>query len=146
MMDSNAVILDQEYLPFLRDFFCSTEAAQNVRKPRFDKLTGDLAAKLRYQPNTVGIKYHSGNTPKSITVILVKDGDAEYVPLVGVVIREDPGPFKAALDSIFSLVHWNTTLSVLANRFVNSLLRLWREVLQIWIQLICKRETSPEIG
>jgi hypothetical protein len=146
MMDSSDDILDKEYLLFFRDFFRSTEAVQKKRKPRFDKLTGDLAIKLRYRSDTIGIKYHSGNALNSITVVRRKDGDTDYAPLVGVVIREDPGPLQAALDSIFSLVRWDTALPNLTTRFVKGLVLLWREILQIWIQPTCERKISPEIG
>jgi hypothetical protein len=146
MMDSNDVILDKEYLLFFRDFFRSAEAVQKKRASRFDKLTGNLAIKLRYQTDTIGIKYHSGNEFNSITVVRRHDADTDYAPVVGVAIREDPGPLRAALDSIFILAYKHTALPTLTNRFVKDLLRLWREVLQIWIQPTCERKTSPEIG
>jgi hypothetical protein len=83
-MDGNEHICDekyQDYLEFLEDFFCSTEASQNERKPQFDQVTCSMASVLRYHPKTVRIKCRSGSTPQSVTTLVGKHAAGDHVPV-----------------------------------------------------------------
>lgn len=150
MTDSSTVIYDEDGLLSLRRFFYDFETVQInfdevEEKRRFDKITHHLAEKLRYQPSylTTGLLSQNGEQFGGISAFLGTKRPG-FLPIVAINIGQVRGPIHAAIDSIYDSPQPNMTKSMLAERLVHNLLRLWRQVLAMWIPPILQGQETTE--